>query len=318
MRDWLGLLRARDADLGALRRATRTAVVMPAMFALGTEVIGNPVTATFAAFGSFALLLLADFGGTMRERLAGQFSLIAAGCVLICLATLASGNAWVAAAVMVVVGFTVLFAGVVSSVLAAASTSVLLSFILPVSLPGGAAAIPDRLAGWLLAGAGSLLAVGLLWPAPVREPLRNAAAAACATLAARLTIEVSGAADQVDVDAAVRAADAAVSALRTTFFATPYRPTGLTTSARAIVRLVDEILWLGVILDSTPAPQQRAAVGDAVCTVKTAAATLLDHAARSLGPGRGPGDSLQKHLDGLVHRPSQHGSRAAKLPGPVL
>ena len=32
--------------------------------------------------------------------------------------------------------------------------------------------------------------------------------------------------------------------LRTGFFATPYRPTGLTTSARTLVRLVDELVWL--------------------------------------------------------------------------
>jgi hypothetical protein len=130
VKDWLLQLRARDADLSSLRRATRTAIVMPATFALGTQAIGNPTTATFAAFGSFALLLLADFGGTMGERLAAQASLVGAGCVLICLGTLASRNAWLAAAAMVVVGFLVLFAGVVSSVLAAASTSVLLSFIL--------------------------------------------------------------------------------------------------------------------------------------------------------------------------------------------
>ena len=270
---------------------------MPAMFALGTQVIGNPTTATFAAFGSFAMLLLADFGGTMRERLAAQVSLIGTGCVLICLGTLASRNAWVAAAAMVVVGFLVLFAGVVSSVLAAASTSVLLSFILPVSLPGDASSIPDRLAGWLLAGAASLVAISLLWPAPVREPLRNAAAEACRRLADQLSLQVSpdGSAEEEPTTA-----DEAVATLRSMFFATPYRPTGLTTADRAIVRLVDEIVWLGVIVDSTALPHDQAEVGEAVRAVQTAAATLLDHTAKALGPGRGPEDSLQEHLDDLV------------------
>src|SRR5918912_1097178 len=97
------------------------------------------------AFGSFALLLLADFGGTLADRLAAQISLVAIGCVLISLATLVSQNPWVAAGTMFVVGFAVLFAGVISSALAAASTSILLSFILPVATPAGPAAIPDRL-----------------------------------------------------------------------------------------------------------------------------------------------------------------------------
>ena len=59
----MGWLRAHDPDLNALRRAGRGAIVMPAMFALGDKVIGNPALATFAAFGSFSLLLLVDFPG---------------------------------------------------------------------------------------------------------------------------------------------------------------------------------------------------------------------------------------------------------------
>ena len=78
---------------------------MPALFALGSQVVGNAVVATFAAFGSFALLLLADFGGTLAERLVAQVSLVAVGCVLITVATLVSGNPWAAAVAMVVVGF---------------------------------------------------------------------------------------------------------------------------------------------------------------------------------------------------------------------
>ena len=66
---WLG---QRDRGFAALRRATRAAIIMPAMFALGDKVIGNPQVATFAAFGSFAMLLLVDFGGPMAERLQAQ------------------------------------------------------------------------------------------------------------------------------------------------------------------------------------------------------------------------------------------------------
>ena len=74
---WLG---QRDRGFAALRRATRTAIIMPAMFALGDKVIGNPQVATFAAFGSFAMLLLADFGGPMAERLQAQAALAAPDC----------------------------------------------------------------------------------------------------------------------------------------------------------------------------------------------------------------------------------------------
>src|SRR6202035_890894 len=84
---WLG---QRDRGFAALRRATRTALVMPAMFALGDKVIGNPTLATFAAFGSFAMLLLVDFSGPMRDRLRAQAALAVVGCVFVCVGTLAS------------------------------------------------------------------------------------------------------------------------------------------------------------------------------------------------------------------------------------
>jgi uncharacterized membrane protein YccC len=299
VRDWL---LARDESLRATRRAARTAIVMPALFAIGFQIVGNPTMATFAAFGSFAMLLLADFGGTLGERLAAQASLVAIGCVLISIATLVSGNPWVAAATMFVVGFLVLFAGVVSSALAAASTSILLSFILPVAVPAGPAAIPDRLFGWLLAGVVSMPAVTLLWPAPRSEPLRAAAAEACRQLSARLTAEVARrhGEDGEDVEVAVARSDAAVADLRDTFLATPYRPSGLTTATRAVVRLVDELVWLSVILDNVAAvPKQPA--DPTVREVKSAAAVLLDHAGKELSLREPPQDSLQDHLEDLAH-----------------
>jgi hypothetical protein len=99
---WLG---QRDRDFAALRRAGRTAIVMPAMFAVGDKVIGNAALATFAAFGSFAMLLLVDFGGPMVERLQAQAALAVVGGVFVCVGTLASQTVWLAAAAMAVVGF---------------------------------------------------------------------------------------------------------------------------------------------------------------------------------------------------------------------
>src|SRR5271155_541469 len=99
---WLG---RRDPDLAALRRAGRAAIVMPAMFALGERVIGNPVVATFAAFGSFAMLLLVDFGGPIRARLQAQAALAVVGCAFVCIGTLASRSVWLATATMAVIGF---------------------------------------------------------------------------------------------------------------------------------------------------------------------------------------------------------------------
>jgi hypothetical protein len=297
---WLG---QRDRGFAALRRATRAAIIMPAMFALGDKVIGNPQLATFAAFGSFAMLLLAGFGGPMAERLQAQAALVVTGGVFVCLATLASQTAWLAAVAMAVVGFGVIFAGVVSSVLAAATTALLLAFILPVSLATPASAVPDRLAGWGMAGGAALVATALLWPAQVRDRLRGAAGAACRALAARLRAGVayllSGMDEQfaLDRDHAAAQADQAVQAMRSAFLATPYRPTGLSTPARTTVRLVDELIWLNSIVIQ---PGLHRDVNRTVLRVMEAAASVLDRAADLLDSTGGSSDKLDAALTELA------------------
>ena len=52
----------------ALHRALRAAIVNPAVFAFTLLVIRNLQVATFAVFGCFGLLVMADFGGPRRPR----------------------------------------------------------------------------------------------------------------------------------------------------------------------------------------------------------------------------------------------------------
>ena len=297
-------LREHDPSYGALRRAARAALIMPAMFAIGDKVIGNPVVATFAAFGSFAMLLLVDFSGEMKDRLLDQAALGVTCGVLISLATLVSRTTWLAAVTTAVVAFAILFAAIVSSVFAGATTSLLLSLILPVSLAGPVSSIPDRVAGWGLAAGASLLAISLLWPAPTRNPVRAAAIAACRMLAARLRAQVSyasaepGAKGGGALHAATARADAAVQAVERAFFATPYGPTGLSTDARAAVRVVDELRWLNATVQlASPKPHAPWRVAE-VRAVKLAAAELLESSADLLdGPTGG-----REHLSAALER----------------
>ena len=299
-------LAQRDRDLAALRRAGRAAIVMPAMFALGDKVIENAAVATFAAFGSFAMLLLVDFGGPMRARLQAQLALAVTGCAFVCLGTLASRSVWISAVTMALIGFAVIFSGVVSSVLAGASTSLLLAFILPVTLAGPASSIPDRVAGWGMASGAAMLAIVLLWPTPTRSALRGAAAAACRALAVRLRADVAygaGGGEQsaarAEHERAVAEAEQAVVAMRRVFLATPFRPTGLSTAARTVVRLVDEINWLDAIVIHSVGPAEGIAVDHPACTVKLAAADVLERGAELLGTIGGEREQLHAAIGRL-------------------
>lgn len=325
VRTWL---REHDPGYSALRRAARTALIMPALFAFGDKVLATPVLATFAAFGSFAMLSFVDFRGPIRDRLLDQGALGVACAVLICLATLVSRTTWLSAVTMAAVAFVVLFLGVVSSVFAGATTSLLLSFILPVSLPGSAAAIPDRVAGWGLAVGASLIAISVLWPAPTRDPTRTAAIAACRALAECLRSWVAYATNPGDADAqaerrsAIAGAEQAVQTMERSFFASPYRPAGLTTDARAAIRLVDELRWLNsVVMRATPSALPSRPSTE-VAAVKSAAADVLDRVAGLLEDPRESREEFRSAVDRLRRASAdlEHATTVllpAELPGDV-
>ena len=307
----MGLLRfvsEHDRGLASLRRAGRTAIVMPALFALSDKVVGNPVMATFAAFGSFALLLLVDFSGPMRDRLQAQLALAGVGAVFVCLGTLAGRAIWLSTLAMCVVAFAVLFSGVVSSVLAGATPALLLAFILPVTFVGPLSSIPSRLEGWAMASGASLVAITLLWPAPTRDPLRQSAIAACRALAERLRADVAyllggtQAAPQANHDEVIARTDDAVRALSRTFLATPYRPTGLGTAARSVVRLVDELKWLNAIIGQIPPARPIGVAANPIaCPVRMAADDVLERCADLLAKPEVGADQLNSSLR-VLHR----------------
>ncbi len=166
-------------ELRRLARAARAALVMPAAFAFALFVIRDAQVALFVPFGCIALLVMVDIGGPRRPRAVAYAATTCIGAVLIALGTLASFSPWVAALVMLLVGFAVSFAGVFGGYVAAAQTALLLTFVLAVSIPAPPAAIASRLVGWLIAGVVSTLAGVLLWPRFERLTLRQQAAAAC-------------------------------------------------------------------------------------------------------------------------------------------
>ncbi len=260
---------------------------MSALFALCFEVFDNSQMATYAAFGSIALLMLVDFAGPIRARLQAQVWLSVTGALLVCLGTLTSRTLWLSVLGMAAVALVVLFSGVVSSVIASAATSLLLVFILSTAVAGTPSTIPDRLAGWGLASLASFFAVWWLWPAPNRDGLRLSAASACRALAQRLRADVSHwrgdpALNDVAYEEAIASADLATVELHRRFLTAQWRPTGLSVSSRATVRLVDEILWLDTLIDEAARPADQAPSHQQDCQIRSSAAEILEVGANEL------------------------------------
>jgi hypothetical protein len=272
-------LRARDPGWYALRRAARAAVVVPVDFAIGSEIVGDAQVATFAAFGSFALLLFVNFPGDRTARLGAYLLLGLAGAGLITVGTLVATPDWLAVAAMALVTFAVLFAGVVSSVLNAGTQAALLAFILAVMLPGVRGDLPDRLLGWGIAFAVSVPVALLVWPPADRDVLRIKAAATMRALAGMLRLEQP--ADRAG-DPLV-ALHRAMGELRTAFRISATRTAALSTGARLLIRLVDELEWLATAVMNACAdapadwPEQGRRLREAAAQLLSASAETLDH-----------------------------------------
>ncbi|HEX9549329.1 MAG TPA: hypothetical protein VF942_18450, partial [Acidimicrobiales bacterium] len=214
-----------DPGFAGLRRAARAALIIPPVFAFYTLVLHGGQNVIFAVFGCFALLVMSDFGGQRPARALAYLTATFVGALLVTIGTLASASTVLATTVMFVVGFVIAFSRVFGGYVAAAQTGMLLSFVIAVSIPAPASAIPARVGGWVMAGIISTLAGVLLWPRFERVKLRKHAAKAC--LAIANLVEALRMNDR-EVPRLLEVARQAERAAREAYTATAKRPAGPT------------------------------------------------------------------------------------------
>jgi hypothetical protein len=224
----------------AAMRAIRAMVCVCGLFAFTDKVIGNPQIATFAAFGSFATLVLASFAGTWRDKLLAHLALALTGSVLITIATIVSSTTWLVAIVTVPATFAVFFAGLTGPNAASGVTGALLAWVLPAASVGTVSMVPDRLIGWWLASVCGTAAVLLFSPRPTGGNQLNAAAS---VLAGKLADVLDGAVRGELIKEDVAAMVAAKHDLIAQFTSTPYRPTGLAATDQALANCVELLEW---------------------------------------------------------------------------
>jgi uncharacterized membrane protein YccC len=250
-----------DPGRFALKNAVRAAIVVPAAFAIGLKVFDLPQMALFGAFGSIGMLVFVDFGGTRQERFLAYLGTLLVGTLTISLGTLCSHTTWLAVVVMLLIGFGILFSGVIDGYFAAASLVLILTFVIAAMVQADPGEIPDRLAGWGTAGLLSLIAIFGLWPNRPPDQLRRGGAAALDKLAALLdgmgaTLSHELADKGEEERLAQRSAEAyeAVVAARNAFVSLPHRPSGVGARTAAYGRLVDDLDWFDTLAREQPAP----------------------------------------------------------------
>jgi uncharacterized membrane protein YccC len=228
----------------AAMRTIRAVVVIPSLFAVCYEGFGNLQLALFAAFGGFASLIMASFGGSPRDKAVAHLGLAVTGSIALIIGTAVSGIAWLAALVTIPVAFGIFFAGVAGPNASSGVTAALLAYVLPVASTSTDGMIPARLAGWWLACVVSTAAVLLFSPPSPGDRLRAAAAGSARALAAYLEASVHGRATAADL----AACQAAKHELLSAFASTPYRPTGLATADQGLASVVQLLEWCAVLV----------------------------------------------------------------------
>jgi uncharacterized membrane protein YccC len=230
----------------AALRALRATLVMPALFAITYKGMGSLQVAMFAAFGTFATLVMAGFSGTRKDKTVAHLGLAIAGSVALSIGTLASGHWYFAAIATLVVAFIIFFGGAISPNAAAGTNAALLAFVLPVASPGGASTIPDRLLGWWMASViGTIAVLALATPASA-DRIRGSAARLAASLSTRLEAALNGQADSAarDREASITAKHQLIDA----FTSTPYPPTGLAIAGQALGNVAQVLEWSTALL----------------------------------------------------------------------
>lgn len=291
-------------DPAALKGAARAAIVMPLSFALVSHFVGGEHAPVFAAFGSFALLVLVEFSGRTGSRVIAYIGLALAGTGLIAIGTLFSEHPLLAAFVAAAITFAIFFSGVVNGYFAAARNAAVLMLVLPMMIPADISTIDDRLLGWGVACVISIASIFLIWRTPWVAELRKGCAASCRALAALI--------EDPEDHAARKRADEAVSAVRRRFLETPHRPTGSTGSAAAVAGLIEELSWT-VSLFWRKGPSIGDGAGPDAMRIRATSAEVLRRASDViLGAG---GAVPTKKLDEDRHEVVRNFSRRASEGG---
>ncbi|MCX6483253.1 MAG: FUSC family protein, partial [Mycobacterium sp.] len=265
IRRWSEQLRQRDPERDAARRALRAAIFIPLAAAASFAVAGDNQTPIFTILGSIALLIAADFPGTVGTRALGYFGLAINGVVLITVGTWAAPHPWVAVPLCFGVGMAVNFIGLLSEVVAAGQRATLMIFILPVCIRP-VAPLGDRIFGWVIALLICVPAALFVFPPRYDSELRRQATRVCTALA-----------DRIEGTCSAQEVSAAIDALRAGFSSGAVRPVTMTAGSRALVRVVTDLRWLCDRVDSDTGALLGQTTGAATRVLRACAAVLSSH-----------------------------------------
>lgn len=238
-----------------LRRGIRAAIAMPVALAITLYVVDDPVGAVFAALGTAALLITADFAGTWQRRLGAYVLTGVIGTPVILIGWAASQSAVSAVLTTLVVAFVISFVSLLRGTFAVGAPAVMLTFVVAVTVGGPRDRVPSYLEAWWIAVAICTAAALTIVPRDVRAQIREALGDTLARAAAAVRAVWVDEPRPADIAARLTELTASVVRLNSAYDGNPFRPSGATTHDRSLTLLVNHVNSAALLLRGTVDPE---------------------------------------------------------------
>ncbi len=243
---------------------------MPIALAITLNVVDDTVGAVFAALGTAALLITADFAGTWQKRLTAYVVTGIVGTPIIVIGWAASQTLVSAVLVTLVVTFAIAFISLLRGTYAVGAPAVMLTFVVAVTVGGGRENVPNYLGAWWIAVTVCTIAALTIVPRDVRgvirlalgDTLHHGAIAVRAVWVEPVSIP--------RMAAAVGELTSSVDRLNSAYDGNPFRPSGANSHDRSLTLLVNHVNSAALLLsgavdaDSPPVASTRLDVSEEV------------------------------------------------------
>ena len=216
----------------------RTTVAVVAALAIALAAIPGSPGVVMAAFGVFAFVATADFGGSIRRRVDAFVGCAIVGVPLIAIGTAVSGSVPAIIAVTFVVTASLAYLALLRGTVASAVPALTIVYIVSVMVTGSLDDLGVMLVGFAIALSVGLAATLVVFPHRSLRPITHACAGALRTLAdAQERRAAGGVLDRA-------ALQSALDGIRSAYLGNPFRSTGLHRSDRALFILVGQLQTL--------------------------------------------------------------------------
>lgn len=274
-------LKVHDPAHIALHRGIRAAIGVPIAMILGLWWLPDTPAALIAAFGVLVTVAIADFGGTRLDQARAIGGTLIAGLVVLTIGVVAGEHAWSAVLATFIVTAALSFVAVLHGSIASGAPSVMIMYVVSVSLGVPLDMLWPILGGWLIAMALSLPITLFVVPRRTTAPMRAATASALRALADTARRRSTG--QPIDIDALTKAeAD-----LQHSYLGNPFRAAGLSSRNQALQILMAQVQGLlaafirghGYFAELRRTPSTVRIVDETVLSLEATAAALVDAAA---------------------------------------